>query len=97
MITAFDQWNRLMTAFRREYGREPTKEERKAIGKASGYNPKVKTKGKARDLQCKGATPSTARRSESVMGGIAADNRSALYPAKPRKAARMNKPESAKP
>ena len=93
----FERWNDLLVCFRREYKREPTKAERKAISEVSGYWPTVKTKGRARDLQSKGATTNSARRSESISGGIAADNREHTLKAKPNKAPHLQRPATARP
>lgn len=85
-----------MRAFVAQFDRQPTAGERKTLAKMAGFSsPSVKTKGRATDYQRHGATPWQVRRSESVNGGIAADNDRGLVAMRD-KAPRLNKPITAK-
>lgn len=91
-----DKWRELMRAFVSEFGRQPSAGERKALAKMAGFSsPSVKTKGRATDYQRHGATPWQVRRSESVNGGIAADNDKGIIKMRD-KAPRLNKPTTAR-
>lgn len=91
-----DKWRDLMRAFVSEFKRQPTAGERKTLARMAGFNtPAKKTKGRATDYQRHGATPWQVRRSESVNGGIAADNDKGLVAMRD-KAPRLNKPITAK-
>lgn len=91
-----DKWRELLRSFVAEFNRQPTKGERKALEKMAGFSsPSVKTKGRATDYQRHGATGWQVRRSESVNGGIAADNDKGIIKMRD-KAPRLNKPITAK-
>lgn len=91
-----DKWRELMRAFEAEFKRQPNAYERKRLAELGGFKtPASKTKGRATDYQRHGATPWQARRSESINGGIAADNDRGLVAMRD-KAPRLNKPVTAR-
>lgn len=96
VIIGGEVWKRTIAAYEKQQGRPITKGERLEFelllcGKAAKY----KTKGKATDLRMKGGDYSSAVRSESLRGGIAADNDKGLISLR-KKLPKLPKPVSAK-
>lgn len=64
-IIGGDFWRKTLQNFVAQFGRRPTGKELKVIKRAFNC-PRVKTKGRATDYQCKGATTSTCYHSAAL-------------------------------
>lgn len=90
-----EKWRSLVRAFEASVGRPITKKERRFLEKEGGFfTPSKKTKGRAMDILGNGSNIGTITASESLRGGMAADNDAGLVKMR-LKAGRLSRPVTA--